>query len=58
MKKCSKLTTGALIFTGIGVASWMMYKKNPHIICDIKMKVKDMAFDLADRLEDMNMEME
>lgn len=56
MKKNGKMAVSALIFTGIGIGAWMMYKKNPNIICDMKVKVKDMAGTFADKLDDMNMD--
>lgn len=57
MQKKGKMAIGTLVFTGMGLGAWMMYKKkNPNALQDMKKMVKNVATNIADSLEDMDME--
>ena len=44
------------LFTGIGIATYMMYKKkNPNMMQDMKKAIQSMATDVAYKLDDMEM---
>ncbi len=57
MKKKKSILPGLMLISGMGVAMYMIYKKNPNIICDMKNSVKETAYKLADSLEDMTEDM-
>lgn len=57
MKKKNGMLKGMMIAVGMGAIAYMMYKKNPNIIKDMKDSVKETAYKVADSLEDMTDEM-
>ena len=52
-KNNSSIVPAMMIMAGMGVAAYMLYKKNPDMICDMKEKVKETAYKVADTLEEM-----
>ena len=56
MKKMMSTTMTLAVFAGIGIATYMMYKKkNPNMINDMKKTIQNMATDVAYKLDDMEM---
>lgn len=56
MKKMMSSTMTLAVFAGIGIASYMMYKKkNPNMMKDMKDAVQEMASTIAYKLDDMDM---
>ena len=52
-RKNSSMLPAVMIMSGMGIAAYMLYKKNPNMICDMKEKVKETAYKVADSLEEM-----
>ena len=49
----NKMMPRAMIIMGMGLGAYMLYKNNPGIMYEMKNKIKDMAYRIADSLEDM-----
>lgn len=57
MQKKGKMAVSALVFTGMGIGAWMMYKKkNPNAMEDMKKAIRNVASNIANSLDDMDME--
>ena len=53
----NKMMPRAMIIMGMGLGAYMLYKNNPDMMCEMKNKIKNMAYRIADSLEDMTEDM-
>lgn len=53
MKKKSMLP-GLMIMAGVGLGAYMIYKKNPNIMCDMRNMMADAMDMVADGMDDIS----